>query len=79
MLVEFPRIIITGIRTGQSAKTGNAWGRLQFFDGQSNWDVFIPAERLAFLEGLEVGRSYESMHFSLEPSYSGGINMIPTL
>lgn len=71
--------MITGIRTGQSAKTGNAWGRLQFFDGRDNWDVFIPADKLGIIEGLEVGRSYENMRFDLSPSYNGGVNLVPTL
>lgn len=79
MLVEFPKVLITGKRTGTSAKTGNAWGRLQFFDGHDNWDVFIPSDKLGLIDGMEVGRSYECLHFDLSPSFSGGVNLVPCL
>lgn len=79
MLVEFPKILVTEVRTGTSKKTGNDWGRLSFFDGSETWSIFCPSDCLGVLRGLEVGRSYEGFRCVLRPAFNGGVELVPSL
>lgn len=79
MVVTFDNILVTEVVTGTSKKTGREWGRLQFFDGSSTWSIFVPSDYIGVLSEMKVGQQYTGFRCLLRPSFSGGVELVPTV